>query len=216
MIRGVGLSDIFFIVQGAGWTLVLTAIAFIGGSLIGLPMAILRTSKSLPLRIISSGYMQFIQGIPVLMLLFIFYFGLSVLGFRLPTLVAVGIGLMLYSSAFLADIWRGAIQSIAKTQWEAAEALALSPAQRMTHVIIPQAIRRAIPPTVGFLVQIIKNSSIASIVGYVELSRAGQMISDATFQPLLVFSVVAVIYFLIGFPISALSRTLERKLHGAR
>lgn len=216
MIRGVGLSDIFFIIQGAGWTLVLTAIAFVGGSLIGLPMAILRTAKSLPLRIIASAYMQFIQGIPVLMLLFIFYFGLSVLGFRLPTLVAVGIGLMLYSSAFLADVWRGAIQSIPRTQWEAAEALALTPAQRMTHVIIPQAIRRAIPPTVGFLVQIIKNSSIASIVGYVELSRAGQLISDATFQPLLVFSVVAVIYFLIGFPISALSRTLERKLHGAR
>jgi len=216
MIREFAFSDVLYLVQAAGITLMLSLLTFIGGALLGLPIAIMRGARSWLPKLLALLYMQLIQGIPVLMLLFLFYYGLGLFGFRLPTLVAAAFGLVLYASAFLADIWRGAIQSIPRTQWEAADALALTSFQKMTWVIIPQAIRRATPPTVGFMVQIVKNTSIASIIGYVELSRAGQLVSESTFQPLPVFCTVAAIYFLINFPLSSLSRWLERRLHGAR
>jgi polar amino acid transport system permease protein len=216
MIREFVLTDVTYLLQAAGITLMLSFLTFIGGALLGLPVAIMRAAQPWFPRLLALAYIQLIQGIPVLLLLFLFYYGLGLLGYRLPTLVAAAIGLVLYASAFLADIWRGAIQSIPRTQWEAADALALTPAQKLSRVIIPQAIRRATPPTVGFMVQIVKNTSIASIIGYVELSRAGQLVNDSTFQPLPVFCTVAAIYFLINFPLSALSRWLERRLHGAR
>jgi len=209
-------ADFPFLIKGAGWTIMLSLITFLGGSIIGLPVAMLRTARPLVLKGIALLYIQIIQGIPVLLLLFLFYFGLSALGYRPPALISVSLGLILYACAFLADIWRGAIQSIPATQWEAAESLALTPLQRMFYVIIPQAVRRAIPPTVGFMVQIVKSTSIASIIGYVELARAGQLVNDSTYQPLLVFVYVAAIYFVMVFPLSAWSRLLERKLHAGR
>ncbi|MGW9332860.1 amino acid ABC transporter permease [Bosea sp. NPDC055594] len=215
MIREFALTDLPYLLQAAGVTLMLSFLTFIGGALLGLPVAIMRAARPWLPKLLALAYIQLIQGIPVLLLLFLFYYGLGLFGYRLPTLVAAAIGLVLYASAFLADIWRGAIQSIPRTQWEAADALALTPVQKLSRVIIPQAIRRATPPTVGFMVQIVKNTSIASIIGYVELSRAGQLVNDSTFQPLPVFCTVAAIYFLINFPLSALSRWLERRLHGA-
>jgi polar amino acid transport system permease protein len=105
---------------------------------------------------------------------------------------------------------------VPKTQWEAAECLAMTRWQRMTRVILPQAARIATAPTVGFLVQIIKNTSLASVVGFVELSQAGKLINNSTFQPFIVFITVAVIYFLICYPLSAWSRGLERRLNVGR
>lgn len=216
MIREFALTDLTYLLQAAGVTLMLSMLTFIGGTIVGLPIAMMRAARSWPPKLLALGYIQMVQGIPVLLLLFLLYYGLGLFGYKVPTLVAAAFGLVLYASAFLADIWRGAIQSIPPTQWEAADALALTPAQKMFRVIIPQAIRRATPPTVGFMVQIVKNTSIASIIGFVELSRAGQLVNDATFQPLPVFCTVAAIYFLINFPLSSLSRWLERRLHGAR
>ena len=96
----------------------------------------------------------------------------------------------MYAAAFLGEIWRGAIEAIPRQQWEAAAALPLSPAAQLRHVILPQAFRIAIPPTVGFLVQLIKGTSIASIIGFVELTRAGQLIVNVTFQPMIVYPIV--------------------------
>lgn len=174
MIREFALTDLTYLLQAAGVTLMLSLLTFVGGTIVGLPIAMMRAARSLPPKLLALGYIQLVQGIPVLLLLFLLYYGLGLFGYKVPTLVAAAFGLVLYASAFLADIWRGAIQSIPRTQWEAADALALTPAQKMFRVIIPQAIRRATPPTVGFMVQIVKNTSIASIIGFVELSRAGR------------------------------------------
>jgi polar amino acid transport system permease protein len=215
MIRTFGLGDFIYLLEAARWTLGLTVIAALGGGLIGLGFAFMRIARWRALRLIASLYIQVIQGTPLLILLFLFYFGLDIMGLRLPAIVAAALGLVLYSSSFLAEIWRGCLEAIPRAQWEAAEALALTSWQRMRHVILPQAVRIAIPPTVGFLVQIVKNTSLTAIIGFVELSRAGQLVNNATFQPFAVFLTVAAIYFVICFPLSAASQRLERKMHVA-
>jgi len=152
----------------------------------------------------------------VLMVLFLAYYGLSLAGFELPPLLAASVSLGIYVSAYLAEIWRGAIEAVPFQQWEASASLALSRPQQYRYIIIPQALRLSLPPTVGFLVQLVKNTSIVSVVGFVELSRAGQLVNNATFQPFKIFGVVALVYFLICFPLSRLSRRLERVLHVGR
>ncbi|MDK4701626.1 amino acid ABC transporter permease [Rhizobium sp. CNPSo 4062] len=209
-----GLTQFIFLLEAAVWTLALSALGFIGGGLVGFVVALARISPSRIIRWTATIYVQLIQGTPLLVLLFIVYFGLSIAGFNnLPALLAAGVAITLYTSAFLAEIWRGSIRSIAKTQWEAAECLGLSRWQRMTRVILPQSLRIATPPTVGFLVQVIKNTSLASAIGFVELAQAGKLINNSTFEPFSIFMVVAAIYFAICFPLTLASRKLERKLN---
>ena len=153
--RTFGLSEFLFIVQAAQWTLALSAIAFVGGALLGLVVA--------------------------------------------------------NSAAFLAEIWRGCIEAVPRGQWEAAQALNLKYVARMRFVVLPQAFKIALPPTVGYMVQIIKGTSLAAIIGFTEITRAGQIINNATFQPLHVFTTVAALYFVICWPLSLLAARMERK-----
>lgn len=209
-----GLTQFVFLLEAAVWTIALSALGFIGGGLLGFVVALARISPNRAIRWTATLYVQLIQGTPLLVLLFIVYFGLSIAGFNsLPALFAASVAITLYASAFLAEIWRGSIRSIAKTQWEAAECLGLSRWQRMSRVILPQSLRIATPPTVGFLVQVVKNTSLASAIGFVELSQAGKLINNSTFQPFSIFMVVAAIYFVICFPLTLASRKLERKLN---
>lgn len=211
-----GWPELFFIIRAAGWTLLLTAVAFLIGGLFGGVLAIMRLSPNRILRGFASGYILVIQSIPVLMVLFMSYYGLSIIGIELPPFFAASASLAVYVSAYLAEIWRGSIESVPYQQWEASASLAHSPAQTYRYVILPQAIRISLPPTVGFLVQLVKNTSIVSVVGFVELSRAGALVNQATFLPFQVFSVVALIYFLICFPLSRLSRYLEKVTNAGR
>lgn len=213
MIRQFGTGDFLYLVTAMQWTVMLSAIAFVGGGLLGLVLTVLRVSPWRPAQLLVTGYVQLFQGTPLLMQLFIFYFGFGIFGFDVPAIVAASTALILYAAAFLADIWRGCIQAIPAGQWEAARALGLRFVLSVWLVILPQAVRIAVPPTVGFLVQVVKNTSLASIVGYVELTRAGQVINNATFQPFTVFLVVAGLYFALCFPLSMLSRWLERRLN---
>jgi polar amino acid transport system permease protein len=167
-------------------------------------------------RLVSGAYVQLIQGTPLLVILFLGYFGLAAIGFRTSPLIAAGISLVIYVAAYLGEIWRGSLESVPKPQWEAAEGLALSRPQRMMTVILPQAIRIATPPTVGFMVQIIKNTSLASVVGFVELMRAGQIINNTLFEPFAVYAIIAVIYFVMCYPLSVLSAKLERRMGRGR
>jgi polar amino acid transport system permease protein len=205
-------NHVVFLLQAAGWTLVLSLIAFVGGGLVGFLVALCRISPIRALRWLSTGYVQLVQGTPLLILMFLAYFGLSIVGLSLPALVAAGISMTIYVSAYIGEIWRGCIQAVPRTQWEAAECLALSKVQRMGLVVLPQALRIATPPTVGFMVQIVKNTSLASVVGFVELARAGQVVNNSLFQPFLVYMLVAGLYFLLCFPLSWWSRQLERRL----
>ena len=209
---GFNLNHLYFLLDGALWTICLSLIAFIGGGLAGGVVALCRISRVRPIRWLAYAYVQLIQGTPLLVLLFVSYFGLSIAGLTLSGLAAAGISMIIYVSAYLGEIWRGCIESVAKTQWEAAECLALTRAQRLRLVILPQALRIATPPTVGFMVQIIKNTSLASIVGFVELVRAGQLINNSIFQPFLIYLLIAALYFAMCYPLSAWSRKLENKL----
>src|SRR4029077_15887250 len=113
---------------------------------------------------------------------------------------------------FLGEIWRGSIQAIPRTQWEASACLSLCYFQQLSFVILPPAMRISISPTRGFLEHLIKGPSIAAIIGFVELTRAGQLMVNVTFKPMIIYPVVAVLYFVVCWPLSLLSRSLERRI----
>jgi polar amino acid transport system permease protein len=207
---------VWYLLDAAKWTLVLSLLAFVGGAVLGMTLALARVSSLKLLQFVAATYIQLIQGTPLLILLFLSYFGLSILGYRLHPIVAAGLSLTLYAGAYLGEIWRGCIQAVPRTQWEASDCLGLNRFQQYAYIILPQATRIAIPPTVGFMVQIVKNTSLASIIGFVELSRAGQIVNNSTFEPFFVFTCVAAIYFAICYPLSVASRRLERRLNVAR
>jgi polar amino acid transport system permease protein len=209
--RSFGPSDLWFIVQAAQWTLALSLIAFVGGVLGGLAVALARTSELPALRRAAMAFIQVFQGTPLLMQLFLVFFGLPVLGLEVSPWVAAGTALVLNTSAFLAEIWRGCIEAVPRGQWEAAEALGLHYTARMRKVILPQAFKIALPPTVGYMVQVIKGTSLAAIIGFTEITRAGQIVNNATFQPLLVFSVVGGLYFVLCWPLSLWAGMIERR-----
>jgi polar amino acid transport system permease protein len=209
--RTFGPNDFLFILSAARWTLALSLIAFVGGAVGGLVVALSRTSDIPWLRNASAAFIQIFQGTPLLLQLFLIFFGAPVLGFDINPWIAAGVALVLNSSAFLGQIWRGCIEAIPRGQWEAADSLSLSYRDRMRDVILPQAVRIAIAPTVGYVVQIIKGTSLAAIIGFTEVTRAGQIINNATFQPLHLFTTVAALYFVICWPLSLLAARMERK-----
>jgi polar amino acid transport system permease protein len=209
--RSFGLSEFLFILEAAKWTVALSLIAFVGGAIGGLIVALCRTSESAPARAMAGGFIQIFQGTPLLLQLFLVFFGAPVLGLDINPWVAAGVALILNSSAFLGEIWRGCIQAVPGGQVEAAQALNLSYTARMRYVVLPQAFKIALAPTVGYMVQIIKGTSLAAIIGFVEVTRSGQIINNATFQPLIVFSVVAGIYFVLCWPLSLLAGHMERR-----
>jgi polar amino acid transport system permease protein len=209
-------NHFIYLLMAAQWTVLLSLIAFAGGALVGLPVALLRVSRFAALRVVASGYIQLVQGTPLLIILFLSYFGLGILGIKLVPLVAAGLALTLYAAAFLGEIWRGCIEAVPRTQWEASDCLGLNRLQQYAYVVLPQAMRIAIPPTVGFMVQIVKNTSLASVIGFVELARAGQIVNNSTFEPFVIFCAVAAIYFAMCYPLSLAARHLERKAHAGR
>ena len=216
MIREFGTGDILYLAFAARWTLALTLLAFTGGSVVGLVLAVLRISRFAPFRFLASAYIQIVQGTPLLVWLFLFYFGLSIAGLPVNAWTAAALAYSIYGGAFLGEIWRGALNAVAPTQWEAGASLALSYVQQMRYVIMPQAVRIAIPPTIGFLVQLIKNTSLAATIGFVELTREGQLTSASTYKPFAVYITVACIYFLICFPLTQWSRQLEERFNVSR
>jgi len=200
----------------ARWTVGLSLIAFAGGGLLGALIMFARVAPNRWLRALSTAYIEVVQGTPLLMQLFLCFFGLALFGIDVSPLIAASIALTIYASGYLGEIWRGCVDAVPRGQWEASTSLGLSFAQQMRFVIVPQALRIAVPPTTGFVVQIIKGTALASIIGFVELTKAGTIINNATFQPFLVYGIVALFYFALCYPISLLSAALERRLDVAR
>ena len=209
--RTFGTSDFLFILQAAQWTVLLSLIAFVGGAIGGLAVALARTSDNVVAQRVATVFTQIFQGTPLLMQLFLVFFGAPVLGLDVSPWVAAGIALILNTSAFVGEIWRGSIQAVPRGQWEAAEALGLHYAARMRRVVLPQAWQIALPSTVGYMVQVIKGTSLAAIIGFTEITRAGQIINNATFQPLIVFSVVGAIYCALCWPLSLWAGRIEKR-----
>jgi len=209
--------DIFRnLLLAARWTVVLSLIAFMGGGLVALLLLVARLSKVKGVGHFVGGYVQLFQGTPLLMQLFLAYFGLALFGVRTSAWVAASMALILYTSAYLTEIWRGCVASIPRGQWEAGQSLALSFREQLQYIVLPQAIKIAIPPTVGFLVQVVKGTALASVIGFIELTKAGTMITNATFKPFVVYSCVALMYFALCFPISLYAKILERKINASR
>ncbi|NTJ67167.1 amino acid ABC transporter permease [Agrobacterium rhizogenes] len=197
------------------WTILLSLVSFAGGAIVGAILLFLRIGKAKAGRVAVRYFVELFQGTPLLMQLFLAFFGLGLFGIDVPAWLAAGAALTLWSAAFLTEIWRGCVEAVAKGQWEASASLGMGYIQQMRHVILPQALRIAVPPTVGFSVQVVKGTALTSIIGFVELSKAGTVITNATFQPFTVYGFVALIYFALCWPLSKSSQILERKLNVA-
>lgn len=212
------VQQLDYLLQGAWGTLLLSCLTFIFAGMLGLVVALSRVSPDRTVRAASSAYIQLIQGTPLLVLMGVCFYGPNLLGMTsVPALFAATLALTIQSSAYFGEIWRGCIQSVAKNQWEAAECLGLNRFQRMVLIILPQALRIATPPTVGFMVQIVKNTSVASLViGYAELAYNAKILNNSTFEPFLYFGCAAFLYFIICYPLSRWSRKLEGRLNVAR
>lgn len=197
------------------WTLALSAIAFDCGGLVALVLLVIRVGRVQWAARAVALYIEVFQGTPLLMQLFLVFFGLPLLGLEVSPWVAAAVCLTLYTSAYLTEIWRGCVDAIPHGQWEASSSLAMRYGEQLRHVILPQALRIAIAPTVGFSVQVVKSTALASIIGFDELTKTGTMLTNATFQPFTVYGLVALFYFAACYPLSLWARHLERKLHVA-
>lgn len=205
-----------YLLLAARWTLLLSSIAFTCGGTLAVLLLLLRYARPrLGARFVAF-YIELLQGTPLLQQLFLVFFGLPLLGIEVSPILAAGVALTLYAGAFLAEIWRGCVDAIPRGQWEASSALGLNFVYQMRDVILPQALRIAVPPTVGFLVQLLKATALSSIVGFSELTKAGINVSNATFQPFLVYGLVALIYFSMCYPLTLCAGMLERKLNRSR
>ena len=179
----------------ARWTVVLSLIAFIGGGVAGFVLLAMRVSPVSWLRRVVVLYVELFQGTPLLMQLFLGFFGLPLLGIDVSPWLAATVTLTLYTSAYLVDIWRGCVEAVPRGQWGAAASLGMTWTQQLRYVIWPQAWKIAVPPTVGFLVQVVKSTALTSIVGLTELTKTGTMITNAAFRPFPIYAMVALIYF---------------------
>jgi polar amino acid transport system permease protein len=195
----------------ARWTLGLTVVAFAGGGLVGLAILVARIDERAWLNRLAKAYIAVFQSTPLLMQLFLVFFGLPLVGVQIEPWMAAGLGLTAYASAYLADIWRGGVEALPRGQWEASAALGLHKLARLRLIILPQALRMTLPPAVGFLVQLVKATAVTSIIGFSELMKAANAINNATFEPFTVYGIVAAIYFALCFPLTTYARRLEAK-----
>jgi polar amino acid transport system permease protein len=206
---------LFQLLEATQFTIYLSLIAFMGGGILALVLAFMATIHNRVSNITSKTYIWFFQSTPLLMLLFLFGLGIPrLLGVNVNIWLAASVALVLYSSAYIGEVWRGSIESIPKSQWEAGEALGLSFFPIFFLIILPQAIRIAIAPTVGFMVQIVKGTSLAYIIGFHDLMSIGKRWANAPVtgtEPYVIFPLMALIYFSLCFPLSQLSQWLERK-----
>ncbi|MCS3429866.1 amino acid ABC transporter permease [Klebsiella sp. BIGb0407] len=206
-------NDLWLIIYSTRWTLYLSVLSFIGGAAGGILIAVLRTNRHLPVRLISTVYIRIFQGTPLIILLLLCFFSPSLfLGIDISPLLSAVIAFSLYASASTGEILRGAIQAVPEGTRDAAKMLGLNSFDSHVFIIFPQALRIATPSLVGFFIQLIKATSLASVIGFAELSRTAQIINNQTFKPFLIFMIVAVIYFLLCWPLSLLGRKLEKSL----
>ncbi len=213
-IRYFGWPDVLYLISAARWTVLLALIAFTGGGIVGAIVTLMRISRSRILRAIAIVYVEVLQGTPLLMQLFLWFFMLTLLlPVQLSSLTVAAIALTLNASSFFVEIWRGSIQAISRTQWEAAESIGMSRFQQIVWIIVPQAFRIALAPTVGMMVIILKGTALTALIGFVEVTRAGQLVSGVTFQPLATFLVVAAIYLALCLPLAEWSHRIEQRVH---
>lgn len=208
-LRDFGLNEFWFLLFSARWTLLLSLIAFAGGGAIGLFVAACRISPSAVLRRVAAGWIRALQGTPILVQLLLVYYGTSFIGLRPDAWTAAALTFVVSTSAFFGEIWRGCLQSIPVGQWDAGKALGFRFTGTLRHIVLPQAVRLMLPPTIGYMVQIVKTTSVASLIGIAELTRTAVMVNTVTFEPVKVFGTVTLTYFAFCWPLSFLAERLS-------
>ena len=208
------------LLQSLGQTLLLTLLSLIFAFIIGLIFGLMNVSKSKILNCIGTIYVDGIRGVPLIVLAYFIYFGIpaavKAIGFtdfKLPALVAGTISLSMNAGAYMAEIFRAGIQSVDKGQMEAARSLGLSYGKSMRKVILPQAIRTMIPSIINQFIISLKDTSILSVIGFPELTKAGNIIVGNTFKALQVWGIVAVMYMVVIITLSRVAKRIERRIN---
>ncbi len=204
-----GMAQI--LILAARWTVLLSLIAFVGGGVLGLLLLASRLAGRKTVTALIDIYVEIFQGTPLLLQLFLVFFGLPLIGVDVSAWLAASVTLTLYTSAYLLDIWGGCVASISRGQWHSGASLGMTYPQQLRYVVLPQALQIAIAPTVGFMVQVVKSTALASIIGMVELTKTGNMLSNSTFRPFPIYGMVAMLYFIICFPLTWYARKLEKR-----
>lgn len=202
------------LLRGTGVTIGLVLASGVAGTIIGMLFGVARSAPIAPVRWLASIYTNFIRGIPILIILLFLYYEIPLLfpyATFSQTITAV-IGLSVYAGAYMAEIFRGSIQAVPRGQLEAGEALGLNYVQKMRYVVLPQALKIAVPPGIGFLIALVKASSLVSVISATDLTRAGRIVTSQNHAPLTTFIIVAALYFVISYPLSLLGRWYERRL----
>jgi polar amino acid transport system permease protein len=200
------------LLDALGRTVSYTVVSFVGAVLLGLAVALLRIGKARPLRALAAVYTEIFKNIPLLAIIFLTYFGLASAGLRLDVFTAGCVSLVVFYAAYLSEIFRSAISGVHAGQTEAGEALGLGRVGIFTHVVLPQAVRQALPGTNTMLVDLLKSTSLLVTVSAAELMSEGRLITSATFRALEVYLVISAVYFALCYPLSQLLLLLERKV----
>lgn len=213
MFRPFDWQDLVPLIEGAWLTIQLCAVSGILGVIFGLVLGIARTSPSRTARWISTIYISCVRGIPVLVIIFFVFFGIPLLfpGLEPDKFSSAVIALTCFAGAYVAEIVRGSIEAVAKGQSEAADALGLDYWRKLRYVILPQAVKIMVPPGIGFLIGLVKDSSLVTVTGLLELTHAGNVVTNLTGDPIKTFLIVAAMYFVICYGISSLGRLYERR-----
>ena len=192
-------------------TLQISVVSIVLGSLLGALAGLMRVQPVRPIRFLAAAYVELLRNIPLMLVLYLIYFGLGAF-FPVSPFWAAVVGLAVFEGAYVAEIARAGIESVDRGQMEAARSLGMSWLQSMRHVIVPQAVRRSLPPLTGQFVSLVKDSSLASLVSYEELMLVGRQINSRIFSPFEVFLTIGAIYFALCLTLSLLSRWQEARL----
>jgi His/Glu/Gln/Arg/opine family amino acid ABC transporter permease subunit len=206
-------NNIDFLMSGLQMTLIISATALVFAMIGGLLLALVDMSRYLALRAIGLAIGEVIRNTPILVqLLWVYYVLPIVFNIRISSFAAILIGLSVYMAAFMSEVYRSGIQAVPKGHREAAQVLGLTPFQSFRRIVLPQAIRFTLPPLASNFVQLIKFSSLGAVISVTEITRRGMELSSSTFRPLEIFSFIAVVYFLICWPLSMTIRIWEHRL----
>jgi polar amino acid transport system permease protein len=213
----------FLFVQGflgfggfAGGTLRLAIPAIVLGFLMGIVIGLGRLAKTRAIRLVATMYVEFFRGVPLVMVIFWFWFIIpNLMRISLPEYGIALTAFVVFEAAYLAEIVRAGIQSVARGQVEAANATGLSDRQTMRHVVLPQALRNMIPALVTQFIVLLKDTSLASIIGYIDLTKAAQIVNNREIRPFELYLFIAVIYWSVSYAMSRYAQRLERRLSPA-
>lgn len=206
-------NNLPFLLSGLGQTLLISALTLVASVLLGMVIALADMSPVRPVRFVGYAVGEVVRNTPILVqLLWVYYVLPIVFDISIDAFTACIVGLTLYSSAFIAEIYRAGIQSVPKGHREAAQVLGMSPTRAFIRIVLPQAVRATLPPLAANFVQLIKYSSLAAVISVSEVTRRGMELSSSTFRPLEIFTFIAVAYFCICWPLAQGIRIWEKRL----